>query len=241
LLIIAAVSSAAQLSFAQERLAQGAAGRIDKTLYTTYNLGALVQVNWVVCGSTQNTAGCYGAGSLFPFGRIGALLEGEPQTDLTTNTVTRAIYVLDVASGSSKDGVVLSVYTKTDQITPDFDFVNVTFDRTISLPLLGGLSAKASMGANEKFLFLGTDQSPFGIELNKRDFTFSQVGVFFPPINVTDVTVDNYGYVTMTFGPFFSGPSGFIVFEPNGSQTSEGGGANFMLGTRQAVLPPNLP
>jgi hypothetical protein len=88
LLIIAAVSSAAQLSFAQERLAQGAAGRIDKTLYTTYNLGALVQVNWVVCGSTQNTAGCYGAGSLFPFGRIGALLEGEPQTDLTTNTVT---------------------------------------------------------------------------------------------------------------------------------------------------------
>jgi hypothetical protein len=180
-------------------------------------------------------------GSLFPFGRIGALLEGEPHTDLSTNTVTRAIYVLDIASGSSKNGVVLSIYTKTDQITPDFDFVSVSLDHTISLPLLGGATAKASMAANRRFLFIGTDQSPMGIELNKRDFTFTQVGGSSPPINVTGITADQYGYVTMTFGSFFGGSQSNLVFTPGGFEKQSGPSADFMLGTQQAVLPPNLP
>src|SRR5579862_4656807 len=77
---------------------------LDATLYTTYSINSAdTSVSWVVCGSTQQTEGCYSAGSLSPFVKVGALMEGNPTT--SGNTVTRAIYVVD--SGSA--GVVLYV------------------------------------------------------------------------------------------------------------------------------------
>jgi hypothetical protein len=64
----------------------------DLTLYTEYTLDAAhTNVNWVVCGSTQQTSGCYAMGTLGPFGKVGALLEGNQSANLTTNTVTRLI------------------------------------------------------------------------------------------------------------------------------------------------------
>jgi len=167
-------------------------------------------------------------------------MEGNPKTDLGTNTVTRAIYVLDIASGSNLNGVVLSVYTKTDTITPDFDTVTVTLSKTVSLPLVGGSSAAASMAANNKFLFIGTNRSPQGVELDKRTFSITRVGGFSPPINVSAITADKYGYVTMTFGKFNDIENGFVVFGPDGGFREDGGGADFMLNTVQAVLPSTL-
>ena len=41
-------------------------------------------------------------------------MEGEPKTDRIANTVTRAIYVLEYASGPNQNEVVLYVYTKVD-------------------------------------------------------------------------------------------------------------------------------
>ncbi len=152
--------------------------------------------------------------------------------------VTRAIYVLDIASGGT--GVVLNVYTKTDMVTPDFDTVQVTLSKTLTLPLIGGTAAGTSMAANSKFLFIGTNQSPQGVEIDKRTFSVTQVGGFSPPINVTAITADQYGYVTMTFGSFRAGENGFYVFGPDGSGEGDGGGADFMLNTVQAVLPATL-
>ena len=51
----------------------------DSTLFTTYSLitnGGQTRIDWAVCGSTQNTEGCYNAGSLGPFVVVGAMLEG---------------------------------------------------------------------------------------------------------------------------------------------------------------------
>ena len=65
----------------------------DSTLFTTYTISTgHTSLTWTVCGSTQQTEGCYGSGPLEPFGKIGALLESKASVNLATNTVTRLIY-----------------------------------------------------------------------------------------------------------------------------------------------------
>jgi hypothetical protein len=241
-IVVATTLIFARLSYGQEGpVLPAPAAPIDAGLYTTYNIdSAHTSIGWSVCGSLPGSSGCYGSGGLGPFGKVGALLEGNPKTDLIANTVTRAIYVLDVASGTNQDEVVLDVYTKVDTITTDFDTVTVTLSQTISLPLRGGTSAQASMAANNQFLFIGTNRSPQGVEINKRTFSVTQSGEFSPPINVSAITADQYGYVTMSFGSFNSGNSGFIVFGPDGTAQEDGGGSQFTLNTVQAVLPSTL-
>jgi hypothetical protein len=207
----------------------------DSTLFTTYSLDvAHTSVSWLVCGSTQQTSGCYASGNLGPFGKVGALLEGNQWS--ITNTVTRSIYVLDIATGSNQNGVTLYVYKKIDIITPSFDTVSITLSNTVSLPLLiGGSSALSYMAANKNYLFIGTDQGPSGAEVKKGTLTITPIGVN-PPI--TAITADRYGYVTVTYGSF---PQGFVLFGPNGLLQESGGGGLFLLNTVQAVLASTLP
>jgi hypothetical protein len=219
-----------------------ASGPPDATLYTTYQMnGATVEL--IVCGSTQLSSGCYGGGTLGPFVRLRALIEGNQSVNLAKNTVTRYIYALDIAAGTNSNGVDLYVYKKTDTITSTFDTVNVTLFKTVSLPLTGGSAASASMAANAKFLFIGTNQSTQAVRLQKSNFAIVESGSFSPPIPVTAVTADKYGYVTVTFGGF-SGvgvENGSIVYGPDGSGQGDGGGALFMLSTDQAFLPTTFP
>ena len=233
----------ASLSYGQEGPAPAvpAATPPDATLFTTYNIDtAHTSVGWSVCGSLPGSSGCYGSGSLGPFGKVGALLEGEPKVDFTANTVTRAIYVVDIASGTNQNEVALDVYTKVDMITPDFDTVTVTLSRTITLPLTGGTSALTSMAANKQFLFVGTNRTSDAVEMNKRTFSITQLGGFSPPINVFAITADQYGYVTLSYGSFSGFDTGFIVVGPDGTEQEDGGGSQFMLNTVQAVLPSTL-
>ena len=216
---------------------------LDGTLFTTYNIdSAHTFVSFSVCGSLPGSSGCYGGGSMGPFGNVGALLEGNPKTDLSMGTVTRAIYVLDVASGANQNQVVLDVYTRVDTITTDFDTITVTLSQTISLPALrGATSALGYMAANNQFLFAGTNRSTEGVEINKRSFSVTETGGFSPPINVSAITADQYGYVTVSFGSFNGGGStGFIVFGPDGFEQEDGGGSAFTVNTVQAVLPSTL-
>lgn len=218
-----------------------ASGPPDATLFTTYQInGTTVQLQ--VCGSTQQSSGCYGSATLGPFGTVGALIEGIQSVNSLTNTVTRYIYALDIAAGTNADAVYLYVYKKTDTITSTSDTVKVTLFKTVTLPLTGGSTASASMAANTKFLFIGTNQSTQSVRLQKSNFAIAQSGNFSPPIPVTAITADRYGYVTVTFGNFSgSGNTGFIVYGPDGSAQEDGGGAAFMLSTDQAVLPTTLP
>ena len=217
--VIATILICASLSYGQEGgVPAGNPPPIDATLYTKYNLNkAHTSVNWNVCGSLPGSSGCYGSGSLGPFGQIGALLEGEPKTDRIANTVTRAIYVLDYKSGPNQNEVVLYVYTKVDTITTDSDTVTVTLSQTISLPLVGDFPAQTSMAANKRFLFIGTDLSPNAVQIDKRNFTVTEIGNFSPPINVFAITADQYGYVTLSFGEFRGSSTGFNVLDPNGN------------------------
>jgi hypothetical protein len=205
---------------------------LDSTLYTTYSVPSDdTSVSWIVCGSTAQTSGCYAAGSLSPFVKAGAMIEGNPTT--SGNTVTRFIYIVD--SGAST--VVLYVYKKTDTITVSSDTVSVTLVRKVNLPLTGSSTAQTFMAANNSYLYIGTDQSTQAARVKKSNLSVVTAGAF--SYNVSAITADQYGYVTITQGSSF--PSGFAVYDPSGNMVEDGGGASFMLDTVQGILTSNLP
>ncbi len=211
---------------------------LDATLFTTYSINSGFQnVSLIVCGSTAESEGCYGSASLGPFGKAGALIESTPATK--ASTVTRFIYVVDSAVGGT--AVNLVVYKKTDTITSSSDTVSVTLFKTISLPLTGGTTAITSMAANPKFLFIGTDQGEQAVMVQKSNLAVTKVGVYIIGPNVTAITADQYGYVTVTQGDFTTFPNGFTVFGPTGAEQEDGGGADFMLSTTAGVTTANLP
>ena len=109
LTVVATALICVSLSYGEESgVPVAPAAAIDATLYTRYHTDPdQTIIDWNVCGSLPGSSGCYGSGTLGPFGRVGALLEGEPKTDLIANTVTRAIYVLEYASGPNQNEVVL--------------------------------------------------------------------------------------------------------------------------------------
>jgi hypothetical protein len=205
---------------------------IDSTLFTTYFLGSGdSELYWSVCGSTQETGGCYGSGSMGPFGRVGSLLESTPSQNAKLGTVTRYIYVVDVASGSSGNGVDLYVYKKVDTISPSSDSVTVTLYKSVSLPLTGGSGSVAMVAANAKYLFIGTNQSGIVAEIEKKNLTIKQLGGSVPP--VAAITADEYGYVAITW--LDSG--GFGLYSPTGNPLEGGGESSFLLDTTQGITP----
>lgn len=212
----------------------------DTSLYTTYSVDSKLQnANWIVCGATSQTSGCYASGTLGPFGHIGAMLEGRPS--ISGDTVTRQIYVLDVESGSASDGVSLFVYTKKDVVSASDDTVTVTLSRTVSLPLVGGSGVHGSMASNKSYLYVGTDKSTQAASVRFGTWTITPIGGFSPPIPVASISSDAYAYITVTFGAPGGSFSGFIVFGPTGAAEEDGGGAEFMLNTSNAVTPAALP
>ena len=218
-----------------------AAAPPDSTLFTTYSFLAGEQtLDWLVCGSTTSTMGCYASGSLGPFGKIGAMIEGNPST--SGNTVTRMIYVVDIAAGTSGTGVTLYAYKKTDVVTSTTDTVTVTLSNTVSLPTLtGGSAAVCSMAATPTLLFIGTNFGQQAVEVKKINLTVTPVGTYIIGPTVTGITVDKYGYVTVTQGSFTIGLNGFSVFNSTGTAQEDGGGGDFMLNTSAGLSAANLP
>jgi hypothetical protein len=149
-------------------------------------------------------------------------MEGEPVT--VGNTVTRSIYVLDGSSNTR--GVLLNVFKKTDIVTDNGDTVSITPSKKLTLPLAGGSNALCTMAANDGFIFVGTDASPNAVRVNKLTYSLTKLGGFSPPLPVTAITANDYGYVTVTQEAATQG-SGFSVYGPNGMLQEDGGGARF--------------
>ncbi len=203
----------------------------DAGLYTTYNMstdgnGNATTVHWTVCGSTQQTEGCYGSGSIGPFMILGALLEGEPVVN--GNVVTRSIYAVDMGNGNA---VTLYVYRKTDTLSLSNDTTLVYLTNVINLPLVSNTAAHTFMAANSGFLFVGNSAGSQALKISKSDLSITTIPGFSPPANLTRITANAYGYVTVTEG------NGFYVFGPNGNMVEDGGGSDFVVGSAQSMNP----
>jgi hypothetical protein len=199
-------------------------------LFTTYNFyNSFETVYWSACGSTRRLKGCFSFGSIGPFGNVGALLEGSPETK--GNTVTRELYIVDTGTGSV-NSIILYVYTKVDTITPNNDSVTITLTKTVSLPLIGGKEVSCFMAGNSKFIFIGTNQSYRAVEIQKSDLKYSYT-LGYGELNVFAITSDAYGYVSIMYGDLLNGA--FSIYNPNGEVDISGSGANFTLSTTAGV------
>jgi hypothetical protein len=143
--------------------------------------------------------------------------------------------VLD--GGSNTNIVSLNVFKKTDTITSNSDTVSITPSKKLTLPLTGGGNALCSMAANDGFIFVGTDASPNAVKVNKLTYSLTKLGGFSPPLPVTAITANDYGYVTVT-QQAATGGSGFSIYGPNGMLQEDGGGAPFIPNTTNAYLLP---
>jgi hypothetical protein len=76
------------------------------------------------------------------------MIEVNPTQSVKKGTVTRYIYVVDVAAGSGANEVFLYIYKKVDTITQSDDTVSVSLLKTVNLPLAGGAATVADMAAN---------------------------------------------------------------------------------------------
>jgi len=218
-LAIAALALFAALPLA----AQAPATAPDAGLYTNY-YGTPTNVYWIVCGSTAQSEGCFDSGDIGPFVAVGAMLESNPS--VSGDTVSRFIYVVDAGASPVK----LYVYKKTDTVSSSFDTTVVTLYKTVSLSqLVSGASVTTYMAANLKYLYIGTSLSPNAVSVSKTNLKVSELGGFSPPADISSITSNEYGYVTVTQG------TGFTVYNPAGSYVEDGGGTQFMLGTTQAV------
>ena len=208
----------------------------DGGLYTTYSFSAgYTQVSFFVCGSLPQSEGCYGFGTLGPFGHVGAILEGDPAA--SGDTVKRAIYVVDIAGGSKGDQVLLYRYAKTDTVSAGFDQVSVTLLTTVALPLVGGANARCSIAGNAHFLYVGTDKSTVAAQIAKGSLAVSAVGGF-GTAPLASITTNAVGDIVVAFG---GDAGGIVVIGPDGQYLEDGGGASFTLTDNQGLSTQDLP
>jgi len=204
----------------------------DSTLFTTYEVNqSLTQLSWSTCGSLPLTEGCYGGGILGPFTDACAIVQSAP-APFNLNTVLRYIYVLD--TGSSAGGATLTAYRRTDTVSQTNDTINITTIAVVPLPsLVGGTGVTCYMAQNPNYVYAGTSQSSAAVSINKATFAVNTVGLVFG--NVSAITADSYGFVTIVQGSGFG--AGFTVYGPNGEPEEDGGGGPFMINPIDAMYP----
>jgi len=250
-------SSVALLTLAAVLGGPAVAAAPESTLFTTYTVDSTLQsATWSMCVSSGETAGCRSSGMLGPFGLIGAMLEGRPMRD--DQSVTRDIYVLDLASASSVTGVSLYVYKKQDVVSVTGNTSTVTLERTISLPLVGGAEAHASMTANDAYVLAGTDKSTKAAAIERSTWVVTSVDGFSPPSPIVSVTSSgdgdvavtfdtpgdpsSYGCIAVRFGTAGDPSSHDMYFVgPDGALEEDRGPADFTLADSDAIVPVSAP
>lgn len=207
------------------------AATIDSGLFTTYETDtAKTTLYWTVCGSIGTGTGCFASGSVGPFGKMGSIIEGGKSYNNTLGTVTRYLYVID-QEYKTANGVALYAYKRIDTIntTNDTDTVTFTLEKTVNLPLTGGSSATVLSAANLGYIVVGTSLSTVPVEVSKRNYAVTDLTIIsqIP----TQITADNYGYITVTSA------DEFFVVGPSGSLEEDGGGAPFTINTLLGIQP----
>jgi hypothetical protein len=211
-----------------------AATTLDERLYTNYNTFSGGQVNWSVCGILGTSFGCFQGGNFQGlnggFGKVAALLQTRPVAEAAPNTISRDIYIVDTQDGPNKTDVFLYIFRRTEVITPVSYQVSTALTRRVTLPLVGGPSAIASMAANDPLVVIGTNLSPDVAVYHKGGFTAG--GSDMPVPNVLAITADERGNINISSADFFA------QIGPSGKLQKYGGGSSFLLNSTNGFVPP---
>jgi hypothetical protein len=199
--------------------------------YTTFSVSKTA-INWTTCGSTQQSEGCFGAGSISPFGNVCAVLQGLAVT--VGNTVNQKLYVFD-SDYKSSGNVFLHVFKKTVVITSSTLTTTFTPERKIGLALTGGSKVTCYAAANAHVIVAGTSASFTAVEISKANLATASIGGFSPPEPVTSIVADDRGYIVVNQGNGTG--TGFYLLGPNGGGVEDGGGNVVIFNSENAYIP----
>jgi hypothetical protein len=199
-------------------------------IYTTYNFyNNNTQINWVTCGATAESSGCFGSGIISGFGNVCSVLDTIP---VTKGEVTKQLlYIFDDSFNGAKT-LTLDVYEKTDVTTSSANTTTFKLLKTVPLPAASTAVSKCYVAANANYIVAGTSVSLDAVEISKTSFATSALGGFSPPIPLSSILVDAQGYISVNFNGSQAGESGFYLIGPNGAGEEDGGGNALVFNTK---------
>jgi hypothetical protein len=211
---------------------------VDAAFFTIYDFDLDYKtISFSLCDTNPGGVGCSNAQSLGPFGRVGSMVEGYPTT--VGNVVTRNLYVVDVAAGSTGFEVHLSVYKKADTISEAGGTSTIKLTKTVTLPLLGGATAVSFMAADRDYVFVGTDQEGMAVKVHKNSLAITIVSVFGTG-KVFSITADDYGYVSVKAVQTDWKHIASWQFNPSG-ELVDTGGSSVLLNSTTGYSTPTAP
>jgi hypothetical protein len=229
--IVVAIALAAAIP-AAPALASGSKV-VNTTIYTTYTFNTTnSEINWITCGSTQQSEGCFGSGQITGFGKVCGVLDTVPESNGMVTRQKLYIFDSDVKHGSN---LYLDVYEKTDVTTVSSNTTTFTLKTKLALPIQAGPKVKCFASANSGYIFVGTSTGTSAVRISKADLSQTPVGGFSPPIPVTSIDVDAAGYVSVNFGN--GTETGFVLFGPTGGGAEDGGGNAVIFNDSTAYTP----
>lgn len=166
-------------------------------------------LTWITCGSTATSSGCFGAGSIGPFGRMCSVVGSN----------TRVV-VADTAADSGQ--TTLFVYALAESTTP-----TMTLLRAVRLPstIPPSGTARCEMALLNNYVYFGTSESATYAQVNLRNYGVKTGSVCGTPTSA------------ITAGPdaaVVSQSGCFVSFDTNGIAQLSGGESSdkFVPGTK---------
>jgi len=128
-------------------------------------------------------------------------------------------------------------------VTSSTDTVTVSLVKAAKLNALrAGPTAQAYMAANENYVYVGTNQDPFAVQVQRTNLTHQvQTARTSPQAQVSAITSDFYGNVTVTYGGVPNGTAGSVQFDINGNSLGTPTTNVYMLNTSAALQTSSLP
>ena len=140
------------------------------------------------------------------------------------------IYIMDSNAGGGTS-VALDVYRKTVVTTKNTITTTFKLIKAASLPLAGGSSTNCKAAANAAVIAAGTSTSTTAALINKTTLKVQNYGGFSPPEDVSSITVDAAGYLSINF------TNGFYLLGPDGQSVGDGGGNAIVIPPDNAYIP----
>src|SRR5258708_15383115 len=99
------------------------------------------------------------------------------------------------------------------------------------------------MAVKSKLISREMNKRAQAVSVKKSNFAVTQLFEGEVGVNVSSITADKYGDVTVTQGNGIGNPPvfGFAVFGPNGALEEDGGGASYVLNTTTGLSTSTLP
>jgi hypothetical protein len=212
-----------------------AAGAPDVNLVTEYSSADGTGIQWIECGVLANGInGCFSSGTLHGLKKPCSITEGqEAVMNMNGQYITSTpVYVLD-AGTKTGDQLTLDVYIETKNVRTNTVSTSFKLTSQVVLPVVAGPTATCAMSANNTALLAGTNVDPHAVKVTLSNLSVFQYGAFSPPINVTAITQNENGYISIQYGG--GEDSGFLLIAPDGSTSEDGGGTPFLINPAETV------